>query len=90
MEEKKPIQKQPGPAADLNPSGNKPDEVKESTVDLMFRENRKYDLHIGSKMLTFKGRVVLPVPKSWIEHPDFKPVEKLFIVINKKPDKKGA
>ena len=53
---------------------------KEETVNIMFRENRKYDLHIGRDMITFRGAEIKPVPKSWLSHRDFQNVKKLFIV----------
>lgn len=53
---------------------------KEATVKIQFRENRKFDLHIGRNMIIFRGRVAIDIPKSWIVHKDFKPVEHLFII----------
>jgi len=51
-----------------------------SKVNIMFRETRKFDLHIGRNMITFRGRETKPVPKEWTDHKDFKPVESLFVI----------
>ena len=53
---------------------------KEETVNIMFRGTRKFDLHIGRDMITFRGPEIKPVPKSWLSHRDFQNVKKLFIV----------
>jgi len=47
--------------------------------EITFRENRKFDLHIGRNMITFKGRETKPVPIAWLDHKDFKMVEHLFV-----------
>ena len=49
-------------------------------VLLTFRENRKFDLHIGREMKTFRGRQTLPVPAGWVKHKDFKNVAKFFVI----------
>lgn len=53
---------------------------KGSTINIMFRENRKFDLHIGRDVVTFKGRQSKAVPRSWITHSDFKSIQHLFVV----------
>ena len=54
---------------------------KEKIVSIMFRENRKFDLHIGRNMITFKGRENKQVPASWLKHKDWTPqIAKKFIV----------
>lgn len=53
---------------------------KQETVNVMFRENRKFDLHVGRDMITFRGRESKPIPKSWLKHSDFIQVKRLFIV----------
>lgn len=53
---------------------------KKETVKIMFRQNRKYDLHVGRNMVTFRGRELKKIPKAWLNHPDFKQASKLFIV----------
>ena len=50
------------------------------TVMVMFRENRKFDLHVGRDVVIFRGRELKPIPKSWLTHPDFKQQSKKFIV----------
>lgn len=49
-------------------------------IEVTFKENRKFDLHIGRRMLTFKGRETKSIPKEWVKHKDFLQVSKLFIV----------
>ena len=50
-------------------------------VFLTFRQNRKFELHIGRKMYTFMGREKIKVPKSVLDHKDFnKNIAKKFIV----------
>lgn len=53
---------------------------KETSVVIMFRQNRKFDLHIGREMITFRGRESKKVPKTWINHKDFEVVKKYFII----------
>lgn len=54
---------------------------KEKKVTIMFRENRKFDLHIGRDMITFRGRENKQVPASWLKHRDWTPaISKKFIV----------
>lgn len=58
-----------------------PDKPKKTTmVFLTFRETRKYDLHIGREMITFRGRETKLVPESWLTHKDFLKAAKLFII----------
>ena len=60
-----------------------PDPVEEkpvSMVEVMFRENRKFDLHIGRKMITFRGRETKKIPVAWVQHKDFQSVKKYFVV----------
>ena len=51
----------------------------EKTVKLTFRENRKFDLHVGREMITFRGRETKLVPKDWLNHKDFQVVKNYFI-----------
>ena len=53
---------------------------KEEKITVMFRENRKFDLHVGRYMITFRGRENKPIPKSWLKHPDFLQQSKKFII----------
>lgn len=49
------------------------------TVMIMFRESRKFDLHVGREMITFMGRESKPVPAAWLKHPDYLQQKKYFI-----------
>jgi len=33
------------------------------TASIMFKENRKFDLHIGREMVTFRGREIKQIPR---------------------------
>lgn len=58
-----------------------PDKPKKTyMIYLTFRETRKYDLHIGRKMETFRGRETKLVPEEWVSHKDFEKAAKLFII----------
>jgi len=57
-----------------------PETVNKDTVSVIFRENRKFDLHIGRDMVTFKARERKDIPKKWLKHPDWKNVSKYFVV----------
>jgi hypothetical protein len=52
----------------------------EKEVTIMFRENRKFDLHIGRNVKTFYGRETKRIPASWLEHEDWQNVKKYFVV----------
>ena len=59
--------------------------IKEDTVDqkmvtVTFRENRKHDLHIGRKMVTFTARETKQIPAQWLKHPDWASESRYFIV----------
>jgi hypothetical protein len=59
----------------------KPVEKKvEKKVEITFRENRKFDLHVHREMMIFRGRETKSISKAWLEHKDFKQVEKYFII----------
>ena len=51
-----------------------------STVEITFKESRKFDLHIGRDLLVFRGREKKRVPTSWIEHKDFEVIKHLFVI----------
>ncbi len=53
---------------------------KEEKVKIMFRERRKFDLHVGREMITFRDRELKEIPKSWLKHPDFIQVKNKFVV----------
>lgn len=57
-----------------------PDVKTKEYVNVTFRENRKFDLHIGRDMVTFLARETKKIPKEWLSHPDFKQAAKRFIV----------
>lgn len=57
-----------------------PSVQKIKQIAITFKENRKYDLHIGRDMITFKGREEKLIPRTWLAHPDFKQAANLFIV----------
>ena len=71
------------PPVDNVVSGQKPpnvDKKKSKTVTVTFRENRKFDLHVGREMVTFMGRESKKIPASWLNHQGFIQVRKYFVV----------
>lgn len=61
----------------------KPEELKvpkSKTVMVMFREDRKFDLHVGRNVIVFRGRENKPIPIEWLKHPDFLQQAKKFVV----------
>lgn len=58
-------------------------ETKKATskmVTVTFRDNRKFDLHIGREMVTFKGRETKSIPSAYLTHKDWVQVKHLFVV----------
>lgn len=55
-------------------------QTKSDVVTLVFKQNRKKELHIGRDVYTFWGASSLEVPRSVIEHPDFESQRKYFLV----------
>jgi hypothetical protein len=53
--------------------------TKES-VSLVFMQNRKFDLHVGREVVVFNGREQKPIPREWLDHPDFLQVRNYFVV----------
>lgn len=50
-------------------------------VDLVFKENRTFELHVNRKLYRFVGRVALPFPRADLNHPDFTDeIKSLFLV----------
>lgn len=49
-------------------------------VSVVFRENRKFDLHIGREVITFTSRERKDIPKEWLKHRDWQNVSKYFVV----------
>ena len=45
---------------------------------IRFQQNRSFDLHVGGKVYAFAPNGSLIVPKSVIEHPDFRQVAGYF------------
>ena len=64
----------------VKPENKVEKKVKEELKIITFKENRKFDLHIGREVIVFKARESKPVPKRFLSHPDWFQVEKLFIV----------
>lgn len=56
---------------------------KEVCVFATFRENRKYDLHIGRKVITFMARETKEIPESLLDHSDWEQASKLFVIRRK-------
>lgn len=54
--------------------------INKETVTITFRENRKFDLHIGREIKVFRGRESKPIPSSWLNHKDWVSAKKYFIV----------
>ena len=52
--------------------------AKVKEVQIQFKENRKFDLHIGRSIITFKGNESKVIPINWLDHKDFKQVEYMF------------
>lgn len=50
------------------------------TVTVQFKQYRKFDLHVGRDMVTFLGKESKSIPADWLKHPDFKQVQKYFVV----------
>lgn len=58
--------------------GEKP--TKEKLITITYRENRKFDLHVGRDMVTFGPRETKSIPVSWLKHRDFAQAKKYFII----------
>lgn len=56
---------------------------KEVTVFATFRENRKYDLHIGRRVIVFTARETKEIPESFLNHSDWAQASKLFVIRRK-------
>ena len=54
--------------------------ASEKKGTIMFKQMRKYDLHVGRNMITFRGREEKKIPASWLKHEDFLHVKNLFII----------
>lgn len=59
----------------------KPTVEKSKAVELTFRENRMYELHIGRKVIRFNPRETKKIHADILIHADFtENVKKLFII----------
>jgi hypothetical protein len=57
------------------------DETPSEMVTLVFKEYRKFELHIGNEVYHFSGNEPVKVPRSVLAHPDFHDdVKQLFVV----------
>lgn len=54
--------------------------VDSSMITVTFRDNRKFDLHIGRNIETFTARQTKKIPRSWIKHKDWQNVAKYFVI----------
>lgn len=63
-----------------NKVGKEPDKVPVKMATVTFKENRKYDLHIGRKVVVFKARETKDIPAAYLLHPDWKQASKLFLI----------
>ena len=54
--------------------------ASKQTVTIRFRENRKFDLHVGREVVVFMGGETKPIPREWLEHPDFIQVRDYFVI----------
>lgn len=55
-------------------------EKKEKMIMVQFKENRKFDLHIGRNIITFYGREIKPIPANWLKHNDWQNIKNYFFV----------
>jgi len=54
--------------------------TREKMIPITFRENRKFDLHVGRNIVTFGPRKTKSIPVSWMKHRDFEQARKYFII----------
>jgi len=58
-----------------------PKDSSEETINIMFRYNRLFELHIGRVIYRFEGRETKPVPASILTHSDWtKQTAKKFVI----------
>lgn len=62
--------------------------IEKDDTSITFKYNRKYDLHLGRKIITFMAGETKPIRKSLLKGEDWDQAKKLFIVkpIKKEPD----
>jgi hypothetical protein len=49
-------------------------------VSVTFRQNRKFDLHVGRNIVVFEGMETKEIPIEWLEHPDFIQAKKYLVI----------
>lgn len=67
-----------------NKVGKEPDKVPVRMATVTFKENRKYDLHIGRNVIVFKARETKKIPAAYLLHSDWEQASKLFLVKKEK------
>lgn len=50
------------------------------TVKVVFRQNRKFDLHIARQVIEFGPHETREIPAAWLDDPAFKQAAKYFTV----------
>lgn len=66
------------------PANNQVSEKKKKKIPVKSRLNRKYDLHIGREMITFKSLEQKDIPYEWLKHPDWMREQNNFIIVGVK------
>ena len=61
-----------------NVVGKKPVNVEDKMVSVTFKENRKYDLHIGRNVIVFLARETKEINAKFLTHPDWIQAKNLF------------
>lgn len=54
----------------------------EPMVKITFKQNRKFNLHLGRQVFIFRGRESKEIPKELLEHKDFTDYIKQYFVIH--------
>ena len=57
-----------------------PETVNKKKVSVIFKGNRKFDLHVGRNMITFRSRERKDIPAKWLKHKDWQNVKKYFVI----------
>lgn len=63
-----------------NTVGKEPVKVPEKMIPVTFKENRKYDLHIGRRVIVFMSRETKEIPLSFLSHPDWEQAKDQFVI----------
>jgi hypothetical protein len=64
-------------SGDLDSGGTPP---RIETVQVMFRENRKFDLRVGRETITFRGKEKKSIPEKWLKTRDWAQQSSKFVV----------